>query len=105
MTAAETTVTPALPKKAPQVDLDRTRDTLVPSFTSPGVNFFGELDTLAIAIGIDAERLVGSADPVVKVHASTRRIDGAGVGGGFTGVWRDPANPGQGLLLEILGAP
>lgn len=81
---------------------NRTRDTLVPSFTSPGVNFFGSLDTLAIAIGIDAARVVGSGDPVVKVHASTRRIDGAGVGGGFTGVWRDPANPGQGLLLEVL---
>jgi hypothetical protein len=80
----------------------RTRDTLTPSFTSPGVNFFGSLDTLAIAIGIDTARIASAGDPVVKVHASTRRIDGAGVGGGFTGVWRDPANPGQGLLLEVL---
>lgn len=81
---------------------NRTRETLVPAFTSPGVNFFGALDTLAIAIGIDSDRLVGGGDPVVKVHASTRRIDGAGVGGGFTGAWRDPANPGQGLLLEVI---
>jgi hypothetical protein len=86
---------------------NRTRDTLAPSFTNPGVNFFGSLDTLAIAIGIDTDLVDNAgAEPVLKVHASTRRIDGAGLGGGFTGVWRDPTNPGQGVLLEVIdGGP
>jgi hypothetical protein len=82
---------------------NRTRDTLTPSFTDPGVNFFAGLNTLAIVIGIDSAQVTnGGADPVLKLYASTQRIDGAGIGGGISGVWRDTANPGQGFIVEVL---
>jgi hypothetical protein len=84
-----------------------TRDTLVPSFTNPGTNFFAGLDTLAIAFAIDSDRVTGGgANPVLKVYASTQRIGDAGIGAGITGIWRDPANPGQGVVLEVIdGGP
>jgi hypothetical protein len=58
-------------------DLDafnRTKNTLTPSFTDPGVNFFGSLNTLAIVIGVDSRLLTdhGRA-PILAVYASTSR--------------------------------
>ena len=52
-----------------------TRDTLTPSFTNPGINFFNGLDSMAIVLGIRSERVTrkGTAK-VVKVYASTARI-------------------------------
>jgi hypothetical protein len=52
-----------------------TRDTLTPSFTNPGINFFSGLDTMAIVLGIRSERVTrkGTAK-VVKVYASTARV-------------------------------
>ena len=52
-----------------------TRDTLTPSFTNPGINFFAGLDSMAIVLGIRSERVTrkGTAH-VLKVYASTARI-------------------------------
>jgi hypothetical protein len=91
-------------------DLDafnRTKATLVPSFTDPGVNFFAGLNTLAIVLGIEHDRLTNNgANPVLKVYSSTNRIGDAGIGAGISGIWRDSANPGHGVILEVLdGGP
>ncbi len=58
-------------------DLDafnRTKNTLTPSFTNPGVNFFSGLNTLAIVIGIDSRLLTeyGRA-PQLAIYGSTSR--------------------------------
>lgn len=87
-------------------DLDafnETRNTLVPAFTDPGVNFFAGLNTLSIVLGVSRDRLTDDgASSTLKVYASTERTGDAGVGPGFTGMWWDPANPGHGLIVQVI---
>lgn len=53
-----------------------TRDTLTPSFTNPGLNFFSGLNGMAIVLGIRSDRVTAKgAAPVLKVYASTARVD------------------------------
>lgn len=83
---------------------NQTRATLVPAFTNPGTNFFANLNTLAIVLGIDSSRINNSgANPVVRVFASTVRTGEVGITtGGISGSWFDAANPGHGLHVEVL---
>lgn len=58
-----------------------TRDTLTPSFTNPGFNFFQGLNTMSIVLGIRSERVTAKgAAPVLKVYASTARVADARLG-------------------------
>ncbi len=80
----------------------RTRTTLQPSFTNPGVNSFNG-NTLALIVAIDRSRLDnGGANPVLKVWGATERVGEAGVSAGFTGLWIERNKPGQGVQIEIL---
>jgi hypothetical protein len=82
---------------------NRTRTTLVPSFTNPGVNFFTG-NTLAIVMAIDRNRLTNNgANPVLRVYGSTRRSGTSNLSGGISGSWYDAANPGHGIAVEVLG--
>ncbi len=81
---------------------NRTRATLAPSFTNPGVEFFTG-NTLAIVLGIDKSRLNnGGANPVLRVSAATKRLGETGITSGFSGLWYNPASPGYGVQLEVL---
>lgn len=84
---------------------NRTRTDVAPRFTNPGVNGFGDFNTLVIALGIRHARLTGNgANPVLKVWGSTHRIGDAGISPGHSGMWFDAANPGHGLVLQALAA-
>ncbi len=86
---------------------NNTRAAVAPRFTNPGTNFFGQLNTLAIVMGIKHQRLTNNgANPTLKVYSSTNRIGGAGVGAGISGMWYDQSNPGHGLIMQVLdGGP
>lgn len=81
---------------------NRTRATLRPSFTNPGVNGFPG-NTLALVIGIDRSRLTnGGANPILKVWSASNRVGETGISPGFTGFWYDAAKPGHGAHIEVL---
>lgn len=81
---------------------NRTRATLQPSFTAPGVNSFTG-NTLALVIAIDRTRLYNAgANTVLKVWSSTNRVGETGISAGFTGFWYDRAKPGHGAHIEVL---
>lgn len=80
----------------------RTRTTLAPAFTNPGVNAFTG-NTLALVVAIDRSRLTnGGANPLLKVWGSTRRVGETGISPGFTGLWFDASKPGYGAHIEVL---
>ena len=82
----------------------RTRQTLAPQFTNPGVNSF-TTNTLTIALGINSDRLSNNgANPVLKVYASSARIDDFGISAGHSRAWYDPANSGHGVFIHTIGA-
>lgn len=82
----------------------RTRATLAPQFTNPGVNSF-TTNTLTIALGINSDRLSNNgANPVLKVYASSARIDDFGISAGHSGAWYDPANSGHGVFIHTIAA-
>ncbi len=80
-----------------------TVDTLAPQFTMPGEDFFEELGTLAIVVGIESDRVSASGDaPVLKVFSTTSRTAGSGIQSGISGSWFDPANSGHGVTVQVL---
>jgi hypothetical protein len=80
-----------------------TRVALAPRFNNPGTNFFRNLNTLSIVLAIpNAAVTDNGARNVLKVYASTVRTGGDGIGAGISGSWYDAANPGQGILLEVI---
>lgn len=82
---------------------NRTRATLVPAFTNPGVNAFAGANTLALIIAVDRARLNnGGANPVLKVWGATNRVGESGISPGFSGLWYDAAKPGHGAHFEVL---
>ncbi|MEO6064485.1 MAG: DUF4331 family protein, partial [Lysobacterales bacterium] len=83
---------------------NRTRAAVAPRFTNPGVNGFGAFNTLAIVFGIKSTALTNAgANPILKVWGSTTRTGDIGVSAGITGQWFDAANPGHGVVLEVIG--
>ncbi|HWS25509.1 MAG TPA: DUF4331 family protein [Xanthomonadales bacterium] len=81
---------------------NRTRATLRPSFTAPGVNSFTG-NTLALVIGIDRTRLYNAgANTILKVWSSSNRVGETGISPGFSGFWYDAAKPGHGAHIEVL---
>ena len=84
----------------------RTRDTLMPSFTDPGVNSFGSFNTLAIVIGVQSSRLMGeSASSIFKVWANSDRLFGDGITGAITGAYYDGDNPRHGFFVQVTELP
>src|SRR5688572_12509077 len=72
-------------------------------FRNPGVNFFGTMNTLVMAFGIESARLTGNgANPRLKVWASSNRLGDFGIQNGISGSWYDPAQPGYGVHIEVL---
>jgi hypothetical protein len=90
-------------------DLDafnETRAAVASRFTNPGENFFADLNTLSIVLGIESDRVTNDgANPTLKVYASSNRIGDAGISPGITGLWYDPANADHGLVLQVIPAP
>lgn len=85
------------------VAFNNTRAAVAPRFTNPGANFFGQLNTLAIVLGIEHDRLTNNgANPTLKVYSTTTRIGDAGITSGISGMWFDPANPGHGVIMQVL---
>lgn len=81
---------------------NRTRATLSPSFTNPGVNSFVG-NTLALVIAVDRSHLNnGGANPILKVWSATNRVGETGISSGFTGLWYDASKPGYGAHIEVL---
>lgn len=84
----------------------RTRDTLMPAFTDPGVNSFGSFNTLAIVLGVQSSRLMGeSASPIFKVWANSERMFGDGITGAITGGYYDSDNPRHGFFVQVTQLP
>ena len=81
---------------------NRTRATLAPAFTNPGVNSFTG-NTLALVLAVDRSRLDnGGANPVLKIWGATQRVADTGISPGFTGLWFDASKPGFGAHIEVL---
>lgn len=82
---------------------NETVDTLEPQFTDPGTDFFADLSTLVLAIGVDSDRVTDNgANNTLKVYASTDRVGNTGANGSFTGSFFDPENSGHGMTLQVL---
>ena len=72
-------------------------------FRNPGVNGFGNFNTLSIVMGIKNNRLTNNgANPVLRVWAANDRLGDSGISPGHSGMWYDIANPGHGVLLQAL---
>lgn len=85
---------------------NRTRATLVPSFTDPGFNSFGSFNTLAIVLGVQTSRLLGEGEsPILSFWANSERLFGDGISGAITGAWYDPANPRHGFFVHVSRLP
>lgn len=82
---------------------NETVQTLSPQFTDPGTDFFADLNTLVLAVGVDSDRLTDNgANNPLKVYASTDRVGDTGANGSFTGSFFDPDNSGHGMTLQVL---
>lgn len=80
-----------------------TVDTLMPQFANPGNDFFADLGTLAIVVGVDSDLVSAMGEaPVLQVFSTTTRVAGAGIQAGFSGSWYEPENSGHGLTIEVL---
>lgn len=85
---------------------NRTRTTLMPSFTDPGFNSFGSFNTLVIVLGVRNDRLLDDGEsPVLRFWANSERLFGDGITGAITGAWYDPANPRHGIFAHVSSLP
>jgi len=83
---------------------NRTRAAVAPRFTNPGINGFGSFNTLAIVFGIKRNAITNNqANPIVRVWGSATRIGDIGLTGGASGHFFDAANPGHGVIMEVVG--
>lgn len=82
-----------------------TVSTGAPQFSDPGTDFFAGLNVMSIVIGLDID---ATAQTEAKAHfnqqfyATTDRINGAGIGPGFSGHWFNPEEDGHGFTFEVL---
>jgi hypothetical protein len=85
---------------------NETTSTASVAFTNPGVDALAGGNVLAIVLGIKISALVpDTSNPDnfnMKLWALTQRITGAGIGGGISGTWWNPAQNGQGWVLETI---
>ena len=79
----------------------------IAAYTSPGTDSLAGTNVLAIVVGIKITAMPGGAAPghnVYKIWAASERIDGDGINGAITGSWYNPAQNGQGWVVEVIGA-
>lgn len=80
-----------------------------PRFSDPGTDFFAGLNVMSIVIGLDIDAVAqadSDASFTQQFYATTERINGAGIGPGFSGHWFNPEQDGQGFTFEVLqGSP
>jgi hypothetical protein len=78
------------------------------AFQSPGTDFFAGSNVLAIVVGIRIDAIPAGSDPdsnVQKVWAASERIGGDGLNSAISGSWYNPAQDGQGWLVEVVRMP
>lgn len=77
----------------------------ISAFTPPGTDSLAGDNVLAIVLGIKTSAFPAGAGPdhnVLKVWAASERIGGDGINGAFTGSWYNPAQNGQGWVIEVV---
>jgi hypothetical protein len=74
------------------------------AYDGTGVDSLAGSNTLAIVIGIQISAMPGGATAdhnLYKIWAASERIGGDGINGGITGSWYNPAQNGQGWVVEV----
>ena len=80
----------------------------IAAYTDPGVDSLAGSNVLAIVIGIKITALSsgsGADHNVQKIWAASERIDGDGIGAAISGSWFNPAQSGQGWVVEVVSGP
>lgn len=75
------------------------------AFNPPGTDSLAGANVLAIVLGIKTSAFPAGAGPdhnLLKVWAASERTGGDGINGAFTGSWYDPAQSGQGWVVEVV---
>ena len=91
-------------------DLDaaeRFKQVGIAAYTNPGTDSLAGTNVLAIVVGIKVTAMPSGAAAghnVYKIWAASERIDGDGINGAITGSWYNPAQSGQGWVIEVIGA-
>jgi hypothetical protein len=78
----------------------------IAAYTDPGTDSLAGSNVLAIVIGIKITAMSGGTTPnhnVQKVWAASERIAGDGINGAISGSWYNPAQNGQGWVIEVGG--
>lgn len=90
-------------------DFDAWKETVEtgePVVLAPGEDFFAGLNVLSIVVGLPISAT--NQNPGAKAHfnqrvwVTTDRVNGAGIGAGYTGAWFDPDQSGMGFLFEVI---
>ena len=76
----------------------------VPAFTDPGTDFFAGLNTLAIVVGIDKDR-VDDGGPIQKTFVSSARVGGTGITEDVQGFWWNNTAGGRGWHFDVFTIP
>jgi hypothetical protein len=79
----------------------------IAAYTDPGTDSLAGSNVLAIVIGIKITAMSGGTTPnhnVQKIWAASERIAGDGINGAISGSWYNPAQNGQGWVIEVGGA-
>jgi hypothetical protein len=84
------------------------------AFSAPGTDFFAGANVLAIVVGIKNASFpagsgtvdsAGAPNNVQKVWAASERTKGNDIDGTLTGSWFNPAQNGQGWVIEVTSTP
>ena len=78
----------------------------IAAYSDPGTDSLAGSNVLAIVIGIKISAMSVGTTPnhnVQKIWAASERIAGDGINGAISGSWYNPAQNGQGWVLEIGG--
>jgi hypothetical protein len=86
----------------------------IAAFTEPGVDSLAGSNVLAIVLGIKNDAFPagsgardsnGDAINVQKLWVASERTAGYGLNGAFSGLWYNPAQNGQGFVVEVASNP
>jgi hypothetical protein len=78
----------------------------IAAYSNPGTDSLAGLNVLAIVIGIKITAMPAGATAnhnVYKIWAASERTGGDGINGAISGTWYNPAQDGQGWVVEVLG--
>jgi hypothetical protein len=86
----------------------------MPAFSDPGTDGLAGANVMAVVLGIKnasfpagsgAKDANGHAINVQKFWVSSKRTSGSGINGGISGSWFNPAQDGQGWVIEVISTP